>query len=362
MNPVIQLKQTTSIFLVAFGLACFALSPAATAVSPPPSGGYPGFNTALGDQSLFLLIGGVGNTGLGWRSNFSAVGANLNTGVGAATLLLNTADNNTAVGGLALFLNTAGTANTATGSMSLMSNVDGNSNTADGFNALNANKHGTGNTAIGRGALANITTGTANTAIGDQAGNNLGSSDSNNIDIGDSVQGVAGESNTIRIGTGITTTIIRGIRGTTTGMNDAIPVLIDSNDQLGTMSSSGRFKKDIKPMDKASEAILSLNPVTFHYKSDKTNRPKFGLIAEEVAKVNPDLVVRDSNGEIYTVLYDQVNAMLLNEFLKEHSTVQELKKEIAALTATVKDQASQIQKVTAQMELNKPTQKVADTP
>jgi hypothetical protein len=133
-------------------------------------------------------------------------------------------------------------------------------------------------------------------------------------------------------------------------------VVIDSQGQLGTMSSSCRFKKEIKPMDKASEAILALKPVTFHYKSDETNRAEFGLIAEEVAEVNPDLVVRDENGEIYTVRYDQVNAMLLNEFLKEHrkneeqeSTIAELKAGMAALAAMVKEQASQIQKANARL-------------
>jgi hypothetical protein len=132
----------------------------------------------------------------------------------------------------------------------------------------------------------------------------------------------------------------------TTANNDAIPVVIDSAGQLGTSSSSARFKKEIKPMDQASEAILGLKPVTFHYKSDKTDTPQFGLIAEEVAQVNPDLVVRDADGEIYTVRYEAVNAMLLNEFLKEHRKVEQLEKQIEALTAG-------LQKVSAQLELNK---------
>jgi hypothetical protein len=112
-----------------------------------------------------------------------------------------------------------------------------------------------------------------------------------------------------------------------------------------------------KPMDKASEAILALKPVTFRYKHeiDPKGTPEFGLMAEEVEKVNPDLVARDDHGTPFTVHYEAVNAMLLNEFLKEHRTVQELKKEIAALTATVKEQAAQIQKVSAQIELSKPT-------
>jgi uncharacterized coiled-coil protein SlyX len=158
---------------------------------------------------------------------------------------------------------------------------------------------------------------------------------------------------------------IGNIRGVATHNAEAIPVLIDSAGQLGTMSSSKRFKKEIKAMDRASEAILALKPVTFHYKSDAGVTPQFGLIAEEVAQVNSDLVVHDSDGEIYTVRYDAVNAMLLNEFLKEHRTVKEqgatiaeLKKQIAGLAETVKEQAAQIQKVSAQLEASKPSSQV----
>jgi hypothetical protein len=162
---------------------------------------------------------------------------------------------------------------------------------------------------------------------------------------------------------------IGNIRGVTTPNADAVPVLIDSAGQLGTMSSSRRFKEEIKPMDKASESILALKPVTFHYKSDNTGTAQFGLIAEEVARENPDLVVRDKNGEIYTVRYDAVNAMLLNEFLKEHGKVEEQEKTIAelksgmtALAATVKEQAAQIQKVSAQLEASKATPQVVNNP
>jgi len=165
-----------------------------------------------------------------------------------------------------------------------------------------------------------------------------------NIDIGN--EGIADEANTIRIGEVQTATFIAGIRGTTTGNGDAITVVIDSAGQLGTMSSSRRFKKEIKPMDQTSEAILGLKPVTFHYKNDSKGKPQFGLIAEEVAKVNPDLVVRDVQGEIYTVRYEAVNAMLLNEFLKEHRKVEQLEKQLETLTAG-------LQKVSAQLELSK---------
>jgi len=163
------------------------------------------------------------------------------------------------------------------------------------------------------------------------------------------------------------TCFIGNIRGVTTQNANAIPVLIDPAGQLGTMSSSRRFKKEIKPMENASEAILGLKPVTFEYKSDKTDTPQFGLIAEEVAEVNPDLVVRDEKGEIYSVRYDAVNAMLLNEFLKEHRKVQELTKDfqatVAQLTARLDEQAAQIQRVSAQLEASKrATQVVLNNP
>jgi uncharacterized coiled-coil protein SlyX len=193
------------------------------------------------------------------------------------------------------------------------------------------------------GALQN-NTGSFNTALGFNAGANL-TTGSNNIDIG--ALGVAGESNTIRIGAGRqTATFIAGIRGVATGMADTTPVVINSAGQLGTISSSRRFKHEIKPMDTASEAILALEPVTFRYQSDKTSTPQFGLIAEEVAEVNPDLVVRDEKGEIYTVRYEAVNAMLLNEFLKEHRTVQELKSTVANQEATI----SQLKSTVTQQE------------
>jgi hypothetical protein len=132
-----------------------------------------------------------------------------------------------------------------------------------------------------------------------------------------------------------------------------LPVLIDSAGQMGTIISSERFKKNIQPMDQASEAVLALKPVKFSYKSDDTNRPQFGLIAEQVAKVDPDLVVRDDKGEIYSVRYNAVHAMLLNEFLKEHRKVQEMEKALGVLTAQLKEQAAQIQKVSARLEVDK---------
>jgi predicted ribosome quality control (RQC) complex YloA/Tae2 family protein len=218
-------------------------------------------------------------------------------------------------------------------------------------------------------------TGNSNIALGFASGSNLTTGD-NNIDIGDA--GIAAESNTIRIGTqiavtdvigqmhpGHTAAFIAGIYQATVAKG--LSVVVDSTGHLGTKGSAERFKDEIKPMDKASEAILGLKPVTFHYKKefDPDGIPQFGLVAEDVAKVNPDLVARDDQGNIYTVRYDAVNAMLLNEFLKGHRKVEELKKdfhatlaqqqkEIEALTATLKEQAGQIQKVSDQLELSKP--------
>ena len=372
--------------------------PKAQALSPAPDGGYPGQNTAEGQSALLHLAGGTYNTALGWASLGFNVTGNYNTGVGAATLLNNTASENTATGAGALLSNTTGTSNAAAGAFALFTNTEGSFNTAIGEQALSNNTTGVGNTGIGAAALNSNTTGSFNTASGTQAlyNNTTGGS---NIALGYLAgNGVTTADNVIAIGTSSGANVsnscfIRNIRGVATAVANAIPVLIDSNGQLGTASSSRRFKKEIKPMDQTSEAILALKPVTFHYKSDNTNRPEFGLIAEQVAEVNPDLVVRDENGEIYTVRYDAVNAMLLNEFLKEHHKVEEQEastkqlkstvsrqeatiaglrsantqqrkdletttaqqqKELQALTATVTEQAAQLQKVSAQLELNRP--------
>jgi ribosomal protein S15P/S13E len=193
------------------------------------------------------------------------------------------------------------------------------------------------NTAVGFQALYNNISGANNIAVGLNAGYNIGDfGERNNIDIGN--LGVSGDFGTIRIGSigDKTQAFIAGIRGVTTGNGDAIPVLIDSDGQLGTMSSSRRFKSEIKAMDNASETIHALKPVTFHYKSDKTGTPQFGLIAEEVAQVSPDLVVRGADGEIYTVRYDAVNAMLLNEFLKEHRKNRSRKRPLRASKSKLK--------------------------
>ena len=255
---------------------------------------------------------------------------------------------NTATGVFALQSNTTGDINVATGQQALYNNMTGNENVAVGASALFNNTAGNDNIAIGFGALLN-NTGSGNVAVGTLAGANLTTGNSN-IVIGNLLGGVAGEANTMRIGLSQFRTFISGIRGVTTGNANAIPVMIDSDGQLGTMSSSRRFKHEIKPMDTASQAILSLKPVTFNYKSDNTNTPQFGLIAEDVAAVNPDLVVRDQDGGIYTVRYDAVNAMLLNEFLKEHSTVQEMKSTLAKQEAMMAEQRKEFESKLAQQQ------------
>ena len=348
---------------LAIALAWFAPLPTAEArggLRPPPDGDYRNETTAEGKDALFSLTTGFGNAALGFNALYSNTEGSYNTATGRNALFSNTTGfANTATGGAALFNNTDGFGNTATGRYALFSNTGGE-NVADGALALYSNTTGFANTATGAFALNSNTTGAGNTVLGHGAGLNLTTGDLN-IDIGNA--GVADEANTMRIGTigDQTRTFVAGIRDTTTENADAIPVYIDSAGQLGTASSSRRFKEEIKPMDQTSEAILGLKPVTFHYKNDSKSTPQFGLIAEEVADVNRDLVVRDARGEIYTVRYEAVNAMLLNEFLKQHCHVQKLEatvaqqqKEIKALTANLTEQASQIQKVSAQLEASKP--------
>jgi hypothetical protein len=311
--------------LITFALVCFALSPRVQAVVPAPDGGYPNFTTAEGQNALFSLTTGSANTAVGWFSLRNDT----------------TGSNNTAIGAGALLSNDTGRRNTATGVGALLSNHGGllgagSFNTANGTAALLQNSTGFGNTAIGDNALSSNTTGSNNTALGFSAGT-----------------AVITASNVIAIGTEganvDNTCFIGNIRDAAVNAS-GVPVVIDLNNQLGTIVSSRRFKNEINPMDKASEAILALKPVTFHYKSDTTGTPQFGLIAEEVAEVNPDLVVRDKNGELYTVRYDAVNAMLLNEFLKEHKKIEKLEATVADLATTVKEQAAHLQRVSAQLD------------
>jgi len=340
--------------LIPLVLACFALSLTARAVTPAPDGGYPNANTAEGEDALFSLDTSQGgdNTANGFQALFFNTTGYQNTANGASALFNNTTGfNNTANGFQALFFNTTGYQNTVNGGVALAFNTTGYQNTATGFAALLNNTTGFNNTADGWQALFN-NNGNNNIAVGANAGFNL-TTGNFNIDIGNS--GVAGDSKRIRIGTTgtQTKTFIAGISGATVA--SGVGVIVGSNGQLGTVVSSNRFKDAIKPMDKASEVILALKPVTFRYKPelDPEGIPQFGLVAEQVEKVNPDLVARDEEGKPYTVRYEAVNAMLLNEFLKEHKAFVELKKEIAALRVTVKEQASQIQRMSADLEATK---------
>jgi hypothetical protein len=360
------MKKSNIVFTtILLMLACFALSPAARALNPPPDGGYPNETTAEGDGALFSLTTGFGNTALGFKALNSDTTGQLNTATGRNALLNNTTgDNNTADGSGALSSNTTGNFNTATGRLALLGNTTGSGNTASGFFSLGNNTTAERNTANGVAALFNNTTGENNIALGFGAGDNVTTGD-NNIDIGN--LGVDTESNTVRIGEQVTVydpntgdtmpahtrTFIAGISGAAVA---GAAVKVNANGQLGVAPSSERFKAEIKPMDKASEAILALKPVTFRYKKelDPKGIPQFGLVAEQVAKVNPALVDRDGKGEIYTVRYEAVNAMLLNEFLKEHQKVKKLEAELAAVNERLKEQDAKIDKVNAKVELTKP--------
>jgi hypothetical protein len=367
--------------LIILALGFFALLPRIQAVVPAPDGGYPGGNTAEGQAALLSLSSGRYNTAVGFFSLRSDTEGNFNTGVGAGTLLLNTAPNNTATGAAALLSNTIGEDNTANGAFALFSNTEGDQNTATGFEALFNNTTGDFNTANGTFALFSNTTGNSNTAIGDSALSNNTTGNTNTALGRNAGSSVTTASNVIAIGHQGANVDNSCYIGNIFGANvdpSGVFVAIDSSGKLGTTASSRRFKEEIQPMDKASDALLSLKPVTFRYKNYKNGPRQFGLIAEEVAEVNPDLVARDKNGEIYTVRYDQINAMLLNEFLKEHKRVEELncrlaeqeavvaqqeqefretiaeqENKIRALIASVEKQAAQIQKVSAQIEVSR---------
>jgi hypothetical protein len=459
--------------LIPLLLACFAISPMAKAVVPAPDGGYPGQNTAEGENALLHLAGGTCNTALGSASLGFNVTGNFNTGVGAATLLNNTASENTATGAGALLSNTTSSNNTANGAFALYANTTGSGNTATGASALFSNRTGGANTAVGRRALFDNTSGGGHTAVGYSAlKNTIASEDFNgntavgtfalfndttgngNVAVGwgagfslttgsrntatgsnallrntngsfNTATGVGalfnnrtGEENTangfqalfnttgpgfnVAIGSealfnnttgsfntalgwfsgfGVTTahnvtcigaaganvsntTWIGNVYGVTTQSGTTAPVIVSSTGQLGTVASSERFKKDIAAMDKASESILALKPVTFHYKTDTKATPQFGLIAEEVAKVNPALVLPDKEGKPYTVRYDAVNAMLLNEFLKEHRKVEQLTKDfeskLAAQQKQIEALTTGLQKVSVQLEASKPARQMVD--
>ena len=371
---------------VAFTFVCLALLPAAQAVVPAPDGGYPNFTTAEGQNALKNLTTGAGNTGLGFDALFSNIDKSFNTAVGAAALALNNGDFNTAVGAAALLLNTSGNANTAIGAEALLNNIigygniavgvqalynhqggpynnafgggalwsdqGGQSNNAFGYQALYFNVNGVNNTAMGDSAL-HQSTGNYNTAIGFGAGQNLATG-TGNVYIGPDMWGVSNEANHTYI-RNINTTNVSG------GSTDYVTVDITTG-LLGHLTSSRRYKDEIKPMEKSSEALYRLKPVSYHYKKeiDPSQSPAFGLIAEDVAEVSPNLVARNSQGQPESIHYEMVNAMLLNEFLKEHRTVQAQGQELQKQATTIANQQKQIealtaglQKVSAKLELDK---------
>ena len=386
-------------------LGCFALSPTVWAVSPPPDGGYANFNTAEGQNALNSLTTGIWNVANGAFALWHNTDGSYNTAVGTGALLFNIGDQstgegtqNTAVGAAALLLNTTGSANSALGVLALQNNTTGSNNTAIGWKALvNNDSSGNGtandNTGVGEGALLNNIDGNSNTAVGFDALHNntadyntaLGWSagtasglGSNNILIGDT--GFSGYFDVIAIGaipssgTPYSRTYIGGIYNS---VEQDRPVYVDSHGHLGSPASSRRYKEEIKPMDKGSEALFALKPVTFRYKEqiDASHRLCFGLVAEDVAKVSADLISRDKEGKPQTVRYDAVNAMLLNEFLKEHkkvekqsremqeqkATIAALRKRLVTVVAQLNKQAAQIQKVDVQLQLSKGAAKtVAD--
>jgi hypothetical protein len=374
------MKTTIPLFLTLLAfLWVAAVASNARAVNPPPDGGYPGGNTAEGQNALLSLTTGSFNTAVGWFSLRSDIDGGFNTAVGAGTLVLNSGPENTAVGTAALLLNSTGgsntafgtfalanndsdgahfgNANTAVGAGALFSNIDGASNNAVGFNALSSNSDGAFNSVMGSNVMADNVSGSGNVAIGDLAG--AGVEGDFNIYIG----AFAGpgpspapvpESETIRIGDVFNVAcFIGGISGVAVTGD---PVVVDANGQLGVAASSRRFKKEIEPMAQTSEAILALKPVTFHYKKeiDPPGRSQFGLVAEDVEKVNPDLVVRDKEGKPYSVRYDQVNAMLLNEFLKQHRKVENLEATVAqqqkSFQSKLAEQEKRIEALTSGLE------------
>ncbi len=345
-----------------FALGCL-LCPVARAVVPPPDGGYPGNNTAEGQNALLSLTTGTFNTAVGSLSLKSDTTGSGNTAVGAGTLFANVADQNTATGVAALLSNTTGTQNTADGALTLLNNRTGSNNTANGAFALFDNTTGQSNTAVGELALNQNQTGNFNTAVG-VAALALAAGNSNTA-VGSGAGGnVLSASNVICIG--------QGVIGTNTDNSCYIgsiwnqpggsqAVYVNSDGKLGALVSSRRFKDNIESMDKISNALFSLHPVSFRYKReiDPEGMSQCGLVAEDVEKVDPDLVLHDKEGKPYSVRYDQVNAMVLNEFLKEHRKVQELEaamvrqaKKMDALADQIKEQNAYIQRVGAQVQVN----------
>ena len=292
-----------------------------------------GANTAVGDGTLGVITSGSDNTVVGYGAGGNITTGAGNTGVGFSALDADTTGaENTAVGKSAGQAVTTGGENTAVGYQALLLNSTSSSNTAVGTAALENTTAGF-NTAVGGGAGENITSGASNIAVGYGAGGSL-TTGSNNIYLGNA--GTSTESGVTRIGTAGTQTsaYFSGIYGVTTGTNNAVAVLVDSNGNLGTVSSSRRYKEDINDMGDASSGVLALRPVTFRYKrpfEDGSKPIQYGLIAEEVAAVYPDLVTRTADGQVESVKYHLLAPMLINELQKQHATILSQKEEIRLL-------------------------------
>jgi hypothetical protein len=385
--------------LSTLALACFFPGAHAAGLRPPPDGDYVNRNTAEGKDALFSLTTGAENTAIGFQALYNNTTGVVNTANGAFALFSNTTGtDNTANGFEALAANTVGTLNTANGSQALLNNTSGIQNTATGYAALNSNTTGgtntaTGafallfntdgidNTAMGAGALDFNTIGDLNTAVGVLAlgFNEIGSENTavgfgalayntgdQNVAMGSNAGvNVTTASHVICIGSFVTgenvsdSCYIGSIFGQSSPGGAA--VFINSDGKLGTLTSSRRFKEEIKPMERASEALLALKPVTFRYKKeiDPQGIGQFGLVAEEVEKVNPDLIVRDKEGKPYSVRYEAVNAMLLNEFLKAHQKMEEQGAIIAKQQKQIEALVAGLQKVSAQVEMSRTAPQMA---
>src|SRR6266508_3030332 len=387
-------------------LVCLGLAPIAQAVNPPPDGGYPGFNTAEGDYSLFNLTTGQFNTAIGFnalRSNttgnhnvafglntllFNTTGTgnmgvgggclrsnltgNNNTAVGYQAMSANTVSDNSAIGYQALFHNMTGTGNVANGFQAAFANAGGSYNTANGWLALPGNTSGIWNVADGAFALGNNDTGSYNVAVGVQAGLGITSGDRNTCLGTTTCGGTTTADNVVCVGWGAAGENISdrayipniGQFAQASGGGVEFVTVRLTDGKLGHSLSSRRYKEDIKSMGDASELIYKLKPVSFRYKKtpeQQSDNLDYGLIAEDVAEIDPQLAIRNGKGQIESLRYLAVYNMMLNEFLKEHrkveaqqATIAELKSTMDVLTAQLKEQAAQIQKVSAQLETSKP--------
>jgi len=392
LNPSSLLRRGWVVILLALG--SFALCQqvrSATDTPKPSDDGVPISNTADGQLALASITTGIYNTAFGFYSVLSLTDASFDTGVGAATLLLDNGGTNTAVGAGALFSNKIasdnnafgafalfnndssgnGTANfnNAHGRNALLNNADGDENDAFGDDAMEQNTTGSQNTAMGDDALDGNTIGNGNTAMGKEAGNSIIDGNDNVVLGHNAGIGIVHASRNVAIGSGVSgpfadfddTCFIGSIFGEiVSDPSSQTAVFVDQFNVVGIFNSSRSYKHDIQPMDNASETLYRLKPVTFKFNSDWKGTTQYGLIAEDVAKVDPQLVSRKGS-DIVTVHYEQINAMLLNEFLKEHKKTEKLEATVASLIATVNEQAAQIQKVSAQLEASRSAPQVADS-